>query len=667
MNNVTLNDFLGNFSKPQDKGSDDFTVFLQDKATSTKVPVEELSRTAKSFLDLLASNVLDADDRGTIVMGFPKAGKSYIIEQLAFNIDYYLPKSNLEALHFVYVNDTNLMELGNSQNLRSWVTTLKNRLNINEENLCFVTESVEAAVFFMTTLAKAKVVFEVNFDTFMMILHNNSRSASKMWSSWQIFDVNTPRFSKEEIIELLQQSIITRMNAASSYKLSDDELKSFVDKIEEFYPENFVEIDGKECSIISAGAWAYAVKNLINAGAFVEDEEFLNDEGELSFDKLIEKIALDCETLFNIFLKNITPRDSVDEDDSDEDTESELPREILQLISGDGQRIMMVGEKVKQKEVTPLVFKDISTLDTRLRQSIMGQSKAVEQVSKSLIVPAAGLHDSRKPLKSFLFLGPTGVGKTQLALDLANEVSETPLKLVRIDMSEYQHEHEVAKLFGAPPGYVGFEKGGRLTSAVAEHPHSLVLLDEVEKAHPKIWDSFLQVFDSGHMTDSQGNVIDFTQTIIVMTSNLGVSELTKKSTGFGVTNDSLSAYETRQKDASRIVMNAVEKFFRPEFINRIDEIVMFNELSPEIITAIIRREIGLVKDRAQNRGVELHEPSDAVIATLLQKSDISKYGAREIQRVVSKNISNQVASFMILNPEVKTVDLDTADNEILVH
>lgn len=662
MENINITDFLNQLNKPKQIDAEGFAVSFLARARSEKISVSEFPKSYKNLLDNFAATVLDTDDRGIMLMGFPKAGKTFMMEQFAHNLDYYLPKSHLDSLHVFYVNDTNLMEIGNAKNLRTWVKALQEELKISEKNLCFVTESIEAAVFFITILAEAKVVLEVNFDTFMMIVHNNSRSASKMWGAWQIFDVNIPRFTKEDVVAMLEVTIARRLNKNSSFQVTAEHLTHFVEEVERHYPKVFVNFDeDSRYSIIPLGAWAFAVKHLFSALSFITDSKYFTEEGAPDLDKIADRVVHECDALFEMFLKNI--RAEGDDEDSDEES---VPQEILRLISGDGQRLMTVGERKQKQAVTPLVFKEVAGLEDRLSKTIMGQHSAVEQVAKSLIVPAAGLHDVQKPLKSFLFLGPTGVGKTQLALDLAKEVSDKPMHVIRIDMSEYQHEHEVAKLFGAPPGYVGFEKGGRLTSAVAEHPHSLVLLDEVEKAHPKIWDTFLQVFDSGHMTDSQGEVVDFTQTIVVMTSNLGVNELNKTAIGFGATSG-IEAYENRKKQAALIVMSAVEKFFRPEFINRIDEIVMFNELSTDVITSIIKRELSLVSERAAVRGVKLKEVPDAVITTLLQKSDISKYGAREIQRVVFKNVSNPVASFMVLNPTVKNLSLTMENSEIAVH
>lgn len=662
MDNVSVTDFLNNLHKPKQAEEDGIATYVVDRARSQKVDLALLPKAYRNLLNSLASSILDTDDRGLIVMGFPKAGKSFAIEQVAHNIEEYLPKSHLSDLKMLYINDTNLMELGNSKNLRNWVKTLTEELEVEEENLCFVTESVEAAVFFMTTLHHAKVVLEVNFDTLMMIFHNNSRSASKMWAAWQIFDVNIPRFTEADVVQVLQETIVKRLNAKAPHPITPAQIRKFVKQVAKVHPNAFVEVDDdKFYSIIPLGAWSVAMRHLTTALSFVTDEDYLDANGNPIFLKVMKRVVDECEDLFNLFLNSIR---TVSSDEEEEDEGEGIPQEIARMIF-DGQRVMTVGERGKKKEVTPLVFKEVMSLKDRLNKTIMGQDTAVEQVAKSLVVPAAGLHDSHRPLKSFLFLGPTGVGKTQLALDLANEVSDEPLHVIRIDMSEYQHEHEVAKLFGAPPGYVGFERGGRLTSAVAEHPHSIVLLDEVEKAHPKIWDTFLQVFDSGRMTDSQGNVIDFTQTIIVMTSNLGVDELNKTATGFGVGNDA-TAYENRQKNASLIVMKAVEKFFRPEFINRIDEIVTFKELNSDVITSIIEREVGLVRERATARGVKLGQTPASVISTLLQKSDISKYGAREIQRVVFKNVSNPVASFMVMNPTVKNLSLTSENDEISV-
>lgn len=305
-----------------------------------------------------------------------------------------------------------------------------------------------------------------------------------------------------------------------------------------------------------------------------------------------------------------------------------------------------------------LVFSDTSTLATRLKKTVFGQDPVVSTVVDSILVPAAGLNGEDKPVRSFLFLGPTGVGKTQMALSLAQEVAEEPMSVIRLDMSEYAQPHEASKLFGSPSGYVGHDEGGVLTNHVKQNPHSLILLDEVEKAHHKIWDSFLQVLDSGRMTDNKGTVVDFSQCIIVMTSNLGSEEVAKGiNLGFSNSGDDT-------KKISQSIMRAVEGFFRIEFIGRIDDIVIFNKLSHDTARYIVRREIEFVSDRMKPRGFALTKPKDDVIDEIIGLSSFEKFGARDIQKAVFKNVSQQLASRMLSNKKkTKTIKMILDDDK----
>lgn len=313
-------------------------------------------------------------------------------------------------------------------------------------------------------------------------------------------------------------------------------------------------------------------------------------------------------------------------------------------------------DEEKTVEVEPLQFNEIEKFEETLKQEVLGQDGAIDTIVDSMIVPAAGLNDETKPIKSMIFLGPTGTGKTKTATTIAQSLATSPMNLVRIDMSEYSQPHEAAKLLGAPPGYAGFDKGGVLTNAVKANPNSVILLDEIEKADPKIWDSFLQILDAGRMTDGTGNVVDFTQTVIIMTSNIGAGELKKRSMGFIMGNEK-EAYQQRQKDSKAIITKALESEFRPELINRIDELVIFNELSKDISRQIVRKEIEIINKRLQSRGYELDEINNDIIDEILSKSNVSTYGAREIQRVILRNLSSPIAKTIVKNKDLASKKL----------
>lgn len=307
-------------------------------------------------------------------------------------------------------------------------------------------------------------------------------------------------------------------------------------------------------------------------------------------------------------------------------------------------------------------FNSLKTLNEKLRENILGQNAAIDEVTESLLAPAANMHDTRKPLQSMLFLGPTGVGKTETALTLAKHVLEFEMNVVRIDMSEYADSHARSKLLGAPPGYIGYNDGGVLTKAIEKNPVSLVLLDEVEKAHPEIWDQFLQILDAGRMTDSRGVVHDFRNCIFIMTSNLGSQHAAKKPLGF-----SEGSVSTDRANTQAAVKSAVKEFMRPEFINRIGTQILFDKLSTESLEAIIKREVVLVQDRLKSNGHRLAAPRADIVRELAQRVN-TEYGARDAQRIVDRFVARPSARAILdhSNSESMKLKLLMKKNEITV-
>jgi ATP-dependent Clp protease ATP-binding subunit ClpB len=279
---------------------------------------------------------------------------------------------------------------------------------------------------------------------------------------------------------------------------------------------------------------------------------------------------------------------------------------------------MMQGERDK-----------LLRMEEQLHRRVVGQDEAVRLVSDAIRRSRAGLADPNRPYGSFLFLGPTGVGKTELCKALAEFLFDAEDHLIRIDMSEFMEKHSVARLIGAPPGYVGYEEGGYLTEAVRRKPYAVILLDEVEKAHPDVFNVLLQVLDDGRMTDGQGRTVDFKNTVIVMTSNLG-SQMIQSMAG-----DDYSAI----KDA---VMGEVKTHFRPEFINRIDEIVVFHALDEKNIRSIARIQVGYLEKRVAAMDMML-EVSDAALKEVATAGFDPVFGARPLKRAIQARIENPLA------------------------
>jgi ATP-dependent Clp protease ATP-binding subunit ClpB len=269
-------------------------------------------------------------------------------------------------------------------------------------------------------------------------------------------------------------------------------------------------------------------------------------------------------------------------------------------------------------------------MESVIQERVVGQHEAITAVANAIRRSRAGLSDPHRPVGSFLFLGPTGVGKTELCKALAHFLFDTDDAMVRLDMSEFMEKHSVARLIGAPPGYVGYEEGGYLTEAVRRRPYSVILLDEVEKAHPDVFNVLLQVLDDGRLTDGQGRTVDFRNTVIIMTSNLG-SQMIQELAGE-------ENYETMKS----AIMEVVSQHFRPEFINRVDDIVVFHPLSREHIRSIVDIQLGYLHARLADRDMQIHL-SDAAKNKLAAAGFDPVYGARPLRRAIQQQVENPLA------------------------
>ena len=327
---------------------------------------------------------------------------------------------------------------------------------------------------------------------------------------------------------------------------------------------------------------------------------------------------------------------------------------------------MMTGiplQKVSESESGKIVH-----LSDDIKTGVIGQDEAIIKVVRAIQRNRAGLKDPNKPIGSFFFLGPTGVGKTQLAKVLAKNLFDSEEALIRIDMSEYMEKFSVSRLVGAPPGYVGYEEGGQLTEKVRRKPYSIVLLDEIEKAHPDVFNLLLQVLDDGHMTDGLGRKIDFKNTIIIMTSNIGVRQLQDFGTGVGF--GTKSQQEQKDEAAVLIIQKALKKAFAPEFLNRIDDMIIFNSLTPEDIYKIIDIELSKLYGRINELGYNV-EMTVAAKKYISEKGYDEKYGARPLNRAIQKFVEDPLAE-EIINSKIKEsdnikIDFDKKEDKIVIN
>ena len=345
----------------------------------------------------------------------------------------------------------------------------------------------------------------------------------------------------------------------------------------------------------------------------------------------------------------------------------DLERSLQMVDQHSKSENQLLRNKVTDEEVADVVSKwtgipvskmlegerdKLIKMEQLLHTRVIGQDEAVTAVSNAVRRSRAGLADPDRPAGSFLFLGPTGVGKTELCKALAEFLFDTEDAMVRIDMSEFMEKHSVARLIGAPPGYVGYEEGGYLTEAVRRKPYSVVLMDEVEKAHPDVFNVLLQVLEDGRLTDSHGRTVDFRNTVVVMTSNLGSAQIQEL---------------VEDREAQRAaVMDAVGSHFRPEFINRIDELVIFEPLDKEQIAGIAQIQLGRLRQRLAERGLSL-ELSDETMDKLIDVGYDPVYGARPLKRAIQRWVENPLAQQILSGQfaEGAQITAQDADGEII--
>lgn len=656
-----LAEILTNFGPTNER-----QIFFQKSFLSNKqfvgVPYDKMPKQFREYLDSFAVTILDTNGGKVIVTGSPLVGKSFLIQQLYFNRSVFMERAKINKLEFVNVplEHATLVAQNAAGRWMDYVELSMNVYGLHLSDLIFVTESLDAAI--GITSVGGRVVLETSPQTLRNLHQHENAGVVKQWNSWEVIDLNEIFLDKFTLIEILVQAHLETINTEyPEIQLTRKHVALLVDycikegelKIEEEMSEAWA---GR--ILVQPGLFARALFRFASTLAF--DNDMRNSKGALLYGKAIKDTYGNFEGIFfkafQDFLEMIDQEDDDPTDAIRSFIEQNIPGVQIMQISTTGQRSRAGGKEEEAEDLQEAKYSDFTTLKARLEKTVLGQDAAITEVVNGLKISAAGLNSDAKPLRSFLFLGPTGVGKTQLSLSLAKELMDVELPVKRIDMSEFGAAHEASKLLGAPPGYVGHEAGGVLTNFVKEHPRSIVILDEIEKSHPKVWDSFLQVLDAGRLTDSHGDTVDFTNTVIIMTSNLGADKVKKSSMGFA-TGTHAEAYLARIADAKKIVKRAVEDEFRPEMVNRIDQIVIFNELPKDILRQVIAKELEEAGTKLTLRGYTLETPKVDILDHIAGLSDVSKYGAREVQRVVGANVLELLADEILSNTDKKTLTL----------
>ena len=470
--------------------------------------------------------------------------------------------------------------------------------------------------------------------------------------------------NEEDALEILK-GLRDRYEAFHKAKITDEALTAAVSLSSRYITDRF--LPDKAIDVVDEAASKVRMKVFSAAPDVKALEDRLNTvkkEKEAAVTSQDFEKAAKLRDEEQSLLKEIGDKRSIAKEKSDQKlivTEEDIAAVVAQWTG-------IPVAKIAEEESATLLH-----LEEDLHKRVVGQDEAVTAVAKAVRRARAGLKDPKRPIGSFLFLGPTGVGKTELARALASSLFGDESAMIRLDMSEYMEKHTVSRLVGAPPGYVGYEEGGQLTDAVRRKPYSVILLDEVEKAHADFFNILLQVLDDGRLTDSQGRTVDFRNTVIIMTSNLGAKALHKNSPELGFLAAKKSDFnvdenkEIEFKEAKKSVMDAVKRHFRPEFLNRIDEMIVFHPLTEEDLKEIVTILMSDVTKRLGERDLQLEITPEAMKLLVKEGSDFTM-GARPLKRAIQRLIEDPVSDLILKGDakEGKTIKADAKDNDLVV-
>lgn len=570
-----------------------------------------------------------------ILIGDPGVGKTAIIEGLAQRIvdgkvPFVMKEKTIVSL------DLASMIAGTKYrgDFEDRLKKLFGELEQREDVVLFIDEfhmvlgagasegSMDAANILKPILAKGdiQIIGATTIDEYRKHVEKDQALTRRM----QPVHVEEP--NKDDTIKIIE-GLKDKYEDHHKVEITDEAIKAAVDLSQRYIQDRF--LPDKAIDVIDEACSKERIKNYKENKNQVSKKEIL--------DKLIEEknMAINEQN----FEKAASLRDQINETREKLEKEKNEDKTDLKISFDEVAKIVSSWSKVPITKLTEDEKQKYMDLDIDLKKEVIGQDKAIDKISHAIKRARVGLKDPKKPIGSFIFVGPTGVGKTYLAKSLAKNLFGDMDNLIRMDMSEYMEKFAVSRLVGSPPGYVGYEEGGQLTEAVRKHPYSVILFDEIEKAHPDIFNLLLQILDDGRLTDGQGRTVDFKNTIIIMTSNVGVSSLNQNpKIGFG-TGDVEKEIDDSNKE---IINKAIKNAFAPEFLNRLDDIIMFNSLDKDAIKEITKILLEETKERLKNLGIEINYNKRVV--DLLSEGGFSKeYGARPLERHITNKIDNQLA------------------------
>ena len=479
------------------------------------------------------------------------------------------------------------------------------------------------------------------------------------------------RFLPDKAIDLIDESASRLKMEITSKPEEIDEIdrKIIQLEMEKLSLEGESDTSSKERLELITTELALLTKNQIEVTKkWKQEKESIEEISTLKED--IEKVQLEIEkakrnydlnraaeleygTLVN-YQQNLKSKE-LNLKNSSQNAEKSLLRE--EVLADDVAEIIAKWTSIPVKRLAQTEIEKLLNLESELHKKVIGQNKAVQSISSAIQRSRTGLSDPSRPIASFLFLGPTGVGKTELSKALASQLFDSENALIRIDMSEYMEKHSISRLIGAPPGYVGYEAGGQLTEAIRRKPYCVLLFDEIEKAHKDVFNVLLQILDEGRVTDGQGRTTNFKNTIIILTSNLG-SELISEN---DVTND-------QSTNIDELINQELKSNFRPEFLNRLDEIINFEPLKKETLLKVVDLQLNRLRERLEAKGIEL-EIDDDVLSLITELGYNPSYGARPLKRVIQKELESEIAKYILKGKykEGSTIKIENKESKLIFH
>ena len=636
---------------------DEFGKNLTELAKQGKIdPVIGREKEIKRVIQILSRR----NKNNPCLIGEPGVGKTAIAEGLALKIvNGEVPE--MLANKTIYSLDLTSMVAGTKYrgDFEERIKKAMDEVKDNKDVILFIDEihnimgagaaegAVDAANILKPSLARGEI--QVIGATTISEYRKNIEKDAALERRFQPVTVGEP--TEEETVEILK-GLRDKYEAHHKVKITDEAIDSAVKLSsryinDRFLPDKAIDLIDEAASVVRLNAYTLP-QNLKD----MEDEiKRLNAEKQDAVNNQKFEDAAKFRDKANELTKLLDDEKSKWRNSSNHDVKAVSSDEIAQVVSS------WTGVPVSQ--LTKEESERLLNMENILHERIVGQDKAVSAISKAIRRGRVGLKNPNRPIGSFIFLGPTGVGKTELCKSLAEAMFGDENAIIKLDMSEYMEKHTVSKLIGAPPGYVGFDEGGQLTEKIRRKPYSVVLFDEIEKAHPDVFNMLLQILEDGVLTDSQGRKVSFKNAIIIMTSNVGASKITDEKLALGFVQE-----DGKKLSIEDLVMPDLKKTFKPEFLNRLDDIIVFNQLEQSDIEEIAKRMLKSLQKRTHDLGIEL-DFTDAAITELAKEGFDKTYGARPLRRAIQSKIEDKLSELILDKTigEGSKCTVDFADGE----